>query len=211
MADLAGGRLQTGVAVFAGDMAIPSGAIWQSRAVGGLAVQLVTAVAVDTVHAPFAEMHIARESFILAQVFVAHPAAVTGGAGTGHRRGLRMNRWPSNKPAAHAGRLAHVAIAAGCVALGAVITKHFFAAAGVIFGALRGIERRPVALLCGVQAVGIHIGYVGMAIGARIRVALAGAGDQALMSGILIRRLHASVTVGAGNVTVNGLRERSRH
>jgi hypothetical protein len=86
MARLASRRLQASVAMvgrrhghfFRRDMTL--------GAIGRLAVQLVVRMTIGTIHPAFTEMDITRDAFMLAEILIPYPAAVTGCAGTGHRR-----------------------------------------------------------------------------------------------------------------------------
>ena len=95
------------------------------------------------VHALFAEMNVARQLFILAQVFIPYSAAVTGRAGAGHRRGF-LKGVPGQKAPTHTVRLADVALPAGRVARRAVVIVHRFQDRMRLRGAAC-VQRRPIA------------------------------------------------------------------
>ena len=78
-------------------------------------MQFVTAVTVHAIHASLAEMDIAGETFILAEVFISNAASVTGRAGSSH--GRRLGKHVTlEQTSAHTGRLRHVTITAGGMA-----------------------------------------------------------------------------------------------
>ncbi len=171
-------------------------------------VQFSTRMTLDTVHARFAEMHIAGDALILAEEFVTHTAAVTCGTGAGHRRGL-FKDMSGEQSTAYVLRLADVALATGGVAGGTVIAKHLFDG-WVVFGdfARAGIERCPIALLAVMKRKFIGGCHVAMTVTTTIFFRLrTGAGDHPLVCNCLVRRRSAAMTFGTGNLTVCGGQE----
>src|SRR5690606_28566171 len=90
-----------------------------------LAMKLRAGVAIGARHAALAQMHVAGDAFVQPVVLVLDAAAVAGGTGPAHRRGAN-DSMPFEQSAANRVRLADVAVAAGGVAVVAVIRLHFF-------------------------------------------------------------------------------------
>ncbi len=78
-------------------------------------MHLAAGVAVYAVHAFLAEVNIPGDALVLAEVFIAHAAAVTGCAVSGHRGGFH-DQVTLNKASADRGGLADVTITAAGVA-----------------------------------------------------------------------------------------------
>jgi hypothetical protein len=151
-------------------------------------MQFSACMTFDAVHACFAKVNVTGNTFILAEEFITHAAAVTGGAGAGHRWGF-LKDVPREKSAAHILGLADVALAAGRVTSGAVIAEHLFDG-WVVFGdfSRAGIERCPIALLAVVKRKfigGCHVAVtVTTTIFFRLRTRTS---DHPLVCGCLVR------------------------
>lgn len=165
-----------------------------------LAVQFMAGVAVGAIHSLLAEMHIAGDVFMLAQVFVTDTATVTSRAGARHGRSF-FKHMTVEKPAAYACRLAHMTIAAGGVAARTMVVEHHLQLWVILWNASR-CECRPVALLSCVQAIRVDGSSIGMTFAATRDGVLAWASDQAGVSGLLIGSLNSAVTHGALHLPV---------
>ena len=159
-----------------------------------------------TVHACFAEMHIPREAFVLAEEFIPHTAAVTGCAGTRHGWSL-LKDMTGEESAAYILRLADMTLTASCVTGRAMITEHLLQHRMILWRTAR-IDRSPIPFLCGVQRKWICFGLFRMTLTAILFGHGTWAGDQTLMRNVLFRRLHTVMTIGAGLFAMRGLRKR---
>jgi len=130
----------------------------------------------DAVHAALAKMHITGDFFIVTQILIAHAAAVTGGAGAGHRWCL-FHDMPIQKARANALGLADVAISTRDVAVRAVVAKHFIQSWFLRRRAARR-KHRLVPIQGHVQALLKSSGLLGMAGGAGCFLTLAGVAYQ---------------------------------
>ena len=111
-------------------------------------------MAIDAGHAALSEVNVRFKSFMFAGVLAADTAAMTGGTCSGHGW-IRCEIVAIKKSAAHAGGLADMAVAAGCVAASTVIAKHLMH--GRIFSIRPpGFQDSPVAGLRGMQAVSLE-------------------------------------------------------
>ncbi len=59
---------------------------WSVRINNLLAMKFRARMAGEAGHASLAKMHVCQQSFVFTQKLIAHPAAMAGGAGAGHRR-----------------------------------------------------------------------------------------------------------------------------
>jgi hypothetical protein len=87
-----------------------------------------------------------------------------------------------------------------------MIAEHLFQRGMILRGAAT-VELSPVTLQGSVQAVWKDRRDIHMTVTARVRFAIAWASDQILMRGLFIRGLRSLMTIGTGDVTMNGLRE----
>jgi hypothetical protein len=134
MARLASGRLQTGVTMISSrhchllrcDMALST--------IGWLSMQLMVRVAIHAIHASIAEVHITRDAFVFAQVFIPHPAAMASRARTSHGR-FAYKFMAFKKTTTHIGGLGYMTTPTRCMAASAVIAKHLFECGMVFRGA----------------------------------------------------------------------------
>ena len=89
VAGLATGILDARVAVIFGRNLLGFWPLMAGIAFGRLAMHLRFRMAIDTIHAPLAEMNICQQTLVLTQEFISHPAAMAGRAVTSHGRGFR--------------------------------------------------------------------------------------------------------------------------
>lgn len=168
-----------------------------------LAVHLQVVVTIDAGHTALAEMDVGFEALVLAKVFITDPAAMAGRAGPRH--GRRADEIMAvQQPASYAGGLADVALAAGRMALIAVIAHHLLDMPPG-FGVIRirsGGEGGFVALQRSVQAVDLRVDQVGMALAAGRFWLGARVCDEVRMSGLLVGIVDAAVAARAGNLGV---------
>src|SRR3989304_5258625 len=112
-------------------------------------MQICTFMTFNTVHTPFAEMHVARNTFVLADVLIAHAAAMTGSAGASHGW-CHFEYMPGKQTATDIFRLAYMTFAAGGMTGRAMIAEHLLQGRVILRYTAR-IKGSPVALLSGMQ------------------------------------------------------------
>ena len=159
-----------------------------------------------TGHAPLTEMDIRHDALILAHVLIADATAVACRACARHRWFVGENV-TVEQAAAHAGRLADVAVATTRVATGAMVAKHFLHA-GVVAVCPALLQDGPISFLRNMQAVdgGCRLFFV--APGANWRVALTGTSHHFSVRFNFVGGIAAAMTVNAGDLTVRGFAKR---
>ena len=128
----------------------------------GLTMHFVPGVAIDTGHASLTEVNVGHEAFVLAQVFIANAAAVTGGAIACHRRCF-VKVVSVDEAATNQIGLADVTFTARCMAGTTMVAEHAFQFWVVGWGAAC-IEHCPVSFQIGMQVVLIQFDNIGVAI-----------------------------------------------
>ena len=129
-----------------------------------LAMHVVPTVAVDAGHPSLPEVDIPSEVFVFTQVFIANPAAVTGGTVPGHRRCF-IEVVTIDETTADRSGLANVTFAASSMAASTMIAKHL-ADSLVPFGRRPRVQYGPIPFQVRVQAFITHSHYVRMAFAA---------------------------------------------
>ena len=110
------------------------------------------------------------------------------------------------KPAAHAGGLADVAVAAGCVTASAVIAKHLMH--GRILGVRPpGFHDSPVTGLRGMQAVGLQFDLLLMTFRANRIFAEARSGNDILMGSFFQGILLTAMALNARQLAMISFRK----
>ena len=170
------------------------------------AVQVCTFMTFHTVHTSLAEMYIAGEAFVLAEEFITDPAAVTGCAGTRHGWSL-LKDMTGEESTAYILWLADMTLTASRMTGRAMITEHLLQHRVILWSTAR-IDRSPIAFLGGVQCKWVCFGLFRMTLTAILFGHGTWAGDQTFMRNIFFWRLHAIMTIGAGLLTMRGLRKR---
>ena len=88
-------------------------------------MQIISGVAIHTIHPALAEVDIPIQAFMLAQIFRSNPAAMAGGAVPRHGWGL-LDNMTVNETAANRVRLADMTVPTGGMAGRAVVPEHLF-------------------------------------------------------------------------------------
>jgi hypothetical protein len=164
-------------------------------------VHLRAAVAAYAAHTPLTEMHIRTQVFVLAKVFITNPAAVTGSAVARHGGGC-VEQMAVDKATADRIRLADVAIAAGGMAIGAVVIEHL-SQRGMVAGDAAGFKSSPITIQRAVQAVLAVSDDLGMAFATGRLGISAGITDYANMRRFLVRSLYTTMTVDAADMSMD--------
>ncbi len=161
VAGFAAGALHAVVAVVWGYGHVCFWPLVAGLAVVWLAVHLVAAVAIYAGHTPLAEMNVGPQSFVFAQVLIAHAGAVAGSAVSRHGGGAVVVV-PVYEAATNGVGLADVTIAAGGVAVAAMIIEHF-GQGGLMGRGATCIEDGPIPFQVVVQVVWFQGHHVGVA------------------------------------------------